>query len=239
MGKVLIVNTLCESLFVYRLTVLPNLDEVMIKKLESVINGYIWGNKRARIAGETLKCDKACGGLRLFDIRRKQVALKAGWIPKIMNDDFLWNCFHSSTRLPSSCKTWIFKCNLSPNSINSLCDTADFWGQVWEAWCNHSYKKPATLDDILHMPIWLNEHIRVAGKPIKWERAWAAGIVNITDLLDERNEDGFKHINQLPDGCMTQWQYNTLKSAFPREWKKWFRNNQDLVGEESESALQK
>ena len=83
MGKVLAVNTLCESLFVYKMSVLPNIDMVTEGKINIILSTYLWGQKRARIARDTLVQSKGSGGLRLFDMHRKQTSLKLAWVPII------------------------------------------------------------------------------------------------------------------------------------------------------------
>ena len=55
MGHCLIVNTLCESLFVYPLSVLKDTTNNFIKEVESAISNFIWRGKKGRIALQTLQ----------------------------------------------------------------------------------------------------------------------------------------------------------------------------------------
>ena len=80
MGRVLIVNTLCESLFVYKLAVTADLSNRLIKIIEQIICDYLWSNPRAHISKRTLQKSKGSSGLRLFDVSAKQKELKIAWL---------------------------------------------------------------------------------------------------------------------------------------------------------------
>ena len=83
LGRILIVNTLMESLFVYKLSTLPDVPDDTIMLIEKMIDEFIWQGKKAKIARGTLQKSKNCGGKRLFDIRSKQATLKIQWVPRI------------------------------------------------------------------------------------------------------------------------------------------------------------
>ena len=71
MGKVLIINTLMASLFVYKLQVLPILNDVMVKQIESIFTDFLWKGKRAKIPLGTMQKAKHEGGLGLVNIKFK------------------------------------------------------------------------------------------------------------------------------------------------------------------------
>ena len=79
-GKILIVNALMGSLFVYKMNCMLDLTHDTIKSIEGILRDFIWSGKRAKIALETLKKDRRDGGLRLVDLRAKQAAIKISWI---------------------------------------------------------------------------------------------------------------------------------------------------------------
>ena len=75
MGHVLIVNTLIESLFVYRFSVMPNIsDEIFVTVQQNIVN-FVWKGKRAKIAFHMLTKPKEQGGLRLVNLKVKYQAL--------------------------------------------------------------------------------------------------------------------------------------------------------------------
>ena len=76
MGKVLIINTLIGSLFVYRMSVLPTMPEDLLKTCESYFSDFIWNGRKAKIALKTLQKSKLEGGLNLVCLRSKDVSIK-------------------------------------------------------------------------------------------------------------------------------------------------------------------
>ena len=48
-GKIVVVNTLVASLFVYRMYILPRISPVIVKKLEKLIENFIWNGRRLKI----------------------------------------------------------------------------------------------------------------------------------------------------------------------------------------------
>ena len=75
MGKVLVINTLMGSLFVYKMTVLRNIDKAISTKFYETIHRFLWKG-RARIPFQILHSDKEQGGLCLVNLICKQEALK-------------------------------------------------------------------------------------------------------------------------------------------------------------------
>ena len=55
-GKILVLNTLGESLFVYKLTVLPNMSETLCKHVDAIVNNYLWAGKRSKIRKKNPMC---------------------------------------------------------------------------------------------------------------------------------------------------------------------------------------
>ena len=80
LGKVMIINTLIASLFIYKMTVLPNMSEKMLTTLDTYFNEFIWGGKRPKIPLKVLKRSKNEGGAALVDLRARQSAIKTTWI---------------------------------------------------------------------------------------------------------------------------------------------------------------
>ena len=80
MGKVLIINTLIASLFVYKFQVFPVLPEHVISKVEQVMEKFIWQDKRAKLPLKILQCSKEQGGLGLVDLRKRHLSLLCEWV---------------------------------------------------------------------------------------------------------------------------------------------------------------
>ena len=74
-GRVLIANTLIESLFVYRFSVLPVLPSEKIDSLHRTVWNFVWQGKRPKMHFELLSAPKEQGGLCLIDFRAKHQSL--------------------------------------------------------------------------------------------------------------------------------------------------------------------
>ena len=79
-GKVLIVNSLMASLYVYKMQVMPIISNNMINEIEAEIINFLWKGKRPKIPLTTLQCSKKEGGLGLVNIRIKHESLLCSWI---------------------------------------------------------------------------------------------------------------------------------------------------------------
>ena len=47
-GKILVINTLIASMFVYRMTVLPRIPEIYVKKLDQAISEFLWNGHKPK-----------------------------------------------------------------------------------------------------------------------------------------------------------------------------------------------
>ena len=219
MGKILVINTLFESLYVYRLAVLNNMSEAQIKLVESLVDQYLWKGKR-RIARKTLIKSKLQGGLRLFDLKTKQAALKINWIKKISNENFYKACFFHSTGLPPV--EYVFKINLSARDATNIC-TKSFWTEVFVHWCGFNHDdRVNTLDKVLHQIIWMNTHIRIGGKPIVNTRFFSNNFTMIKDIVNPETKALYTY-NQLRtkynDLTISWLEYQSIVNAIPGNWK--------------------
>ena len=130
-GKILIINTLIASLFVYKMLVLNNLPEKIIKQLESEFQLFIWNGKKPKIALSTLQRNKNAGGLRLVDIRLRERALKASCVKIIAQDESVAN--FANIAINKHLKNWVFDCNLKKEDVKFLNVTNKFWEDMMYA----------------------------------------------------------------------------------------------------------
>ena len=83
-GNCEIINTLTLSKLLCSASILP-LPEHFMKSLNKKIYGFLW-NSRDRIKRNTIIWKIKDGVLGLIDIHAKFKAMKASWLPKILND---------------------------------------------------------------------------------------------------------------------------------------------------------
>ena len=70
-GRILVVNTLAGSLFVYKMAILENISSKIVDKFYDIIHKLLWDGGNAKVPSEVLFCDKSAGGLRLVNLRKK------------------------------------------------------------------------------------------------------------------------------------------------------------------------
>ena len=76
-GKILVVNTLVASLFVYKMSVLTGLKKAMMKEIKKLITEYIWNGATPKISYDMLTLEKHQGGLKLVDLIIKKQSIKS------------------------------------------------------------------------------------------------------------------------------------------------------------------
>ena len=212
-GKVVVINTLMASLFVYKFSVLLNLNMNQLNQVHAKIHNFLWNGKKARIAMKTLTKDRKQGGLRLVDIEARQSALKTSWILRLESDHFLATCAYSE--LNPTLRNLIWRCNLAPRDVRMLFGDG-FWAKILLAWSNVQYNTPSTKSQIWNQIIWLNSYIRVNGKPIVNVVMYINGLVCISDLFHENGIP--KQATELTFNV--NWlDYQSILSAIPTPWK--------------------
>ena len=165
-GKILVINSLMGSLFVYKMTTLVNMTENQIKKVEVMIHDFLWnGRKRGRISMNTLTKDRKQGGLRLVDLRAKQKSIKIKWIFTIEKDPFLTQCMHEN--LDPNMGMTIFECNLSKIHVKK-CFGYDnsLWIEILEGWCEINYHAPSDKTQIRNEILWYNSNLLLNNNPL-------------------------------------------------------------------------
>ena len=80
LGKILVVNSLVSSLFVYTMQVELDPPKEIIERFKQIVQKYLWSGKRAKIKLDTLQAATENGGCRLTNLLLKNQAIKAAWI---------------------------------------------------------------------------------------------------------------------------------------------------------------
>ena len=89
-GKITVTNSLIASLFVYQMQVLPQITEKLDTKIKKIIENFIWNGRKPKIKYEILTCQKDSGGIKLTDLKLRDMSLKVQWVHRLHdNDTFL------------------------------------------------------------------------------------------------------------------------------------------------------
>ena len=218
-GKVNVINTLCASLFIYKMSVLLNMPPKIRNQVEDLFVKYIWNNGVAKISKEILQGNKDDGGLGLVNLQVKEKALKIAWVQTLKKDVELSNLVYSC--ITPELKEKIWECNLSTKDVeytvqHGILGQNTFWNDVLLAWSEYNFEK--LVEHSGNQIIWLNSHIRVNERPILWTKPLIRGLMYTHQLC----KDGqFKSARQMyTEFGLTVMEYNSIVSALPKAWKK-------------------
>ena len=212
-GKITVINTLISSLFVHKMTALPDLSTFQIQQLESDFARFIWNGAKAKIPLKTLQRSKKDGGLNLVDLKLKQISLKCTWI-KMLNDDKKYAAMAYSLFSPVLHED-ILHCNFKPEDATLICpeDTPTFWKDFLATWAVYNYSVNKKWNEQL---IWFNSNIRRSNKPYIITHVYRRGLKYLTQLWCNNTWKDQKTVTDEFD--LTVLQYNALKSATPKDW---------------------
>ena len=88
MGKILTINTLVGSLFVYKMQVLAMIPSNVVEQFYEIVKHLLWMEKRPKIPLNVLCKDKESGGLHLVDLVAKHDSLLIQWIARSQTNLF-------------------------------------------------------------------------------------------------------------------------------------------------------
>lgn len=220
MGKITLINTLMCSIMVYKaLMTLTPLNEFYDKFKKSILS-FLWGEKNPhRLRYTKLILSKWNGGLGLIDIKTKNDALKASWIPRILkaNNQFYANIFYQNLPIHHP---WIWECNITKETLSQLLEN-NIWNQIWCAWAGFNYNPPYNRETILLQVLWYNQEIRRHNQPWFSPELAGIGIIRIQDIYDKIT-DRFLTYHQACARFQTRFDilhYNAIIVSIPHEWK--------------------
>ena len=231
-GKVLIINTLIASLFVYGLQSLEDPQEKTIHKFNTMIQEFLWKGKKAKIKFDLLQNNYQKGGLKLIDLTMKNKSLK---ITQLFNtNEFISN--QINLIIPDAMGVLFFECGIHPKQFETVLEMLGqaecniFWKQALSHWFQLTWICVNSLVDNItqarHQVIWLNSNIKINGQMLYRTDYIMHGLMYLDDILDEN--DRFLSIEMLNDklGCKFNWLwYRALLLAIPKQWLK---NNIEL-----------
>ena len=217
MGRILVVNTLVESLFVYRLSVVAEVDEKILQELREMVKLFIWKGKRAKISTKILCATKEQGGLRLVDFDAKHIALLCKWIFDIQEDPFLLSCAWNALN-PLICKD-IWLVNLKTKTILATFPES-LWRGLLVARCKYSSGPPHDQAEVRKQFVWFNEYIKVGEKVVFYAQAYRQNVKFIEDLLDGNGFITYEAFIDKYTRCISWLEYHSLLQALPARWKR-------------------
>ena len=217
-GRVLIVNTLIESLFVHKMSTIEMMSEELLQTFQKIILKFVWKNRRPKIAYSILSLPKKLGGLRLVNLKQKHRAILISWIPEICKSPFFQNCCYENL-LPSY-GDYIWKVNLKAKDVKQLGLARSFWKDILCAWCLYNYTESISTDNVMFQSLWLNSLLKVNNKLQINENAVKRGLLFFKDIWDVELQSIKSHETAKLEFnvTMTWLEYHVLVNSIPKEW---------------------
>ena len=218
-GKVMTVNSLVGSMFVYLMQVELNPSKNFYIAFENAIRNYLWNGKRDKIPIKTLQAPKDQGGLKLVNMEIKNQALKiaqlfsqhpvtAAALSEITPTELgslFWSCKINKVDL----KKFLKKRNVNP-----------FWEEVINHWFNFTGKVGGNTRDMQrkHEILWYNSMIRQNNEIMSNVKAVKAGCIYLADILENGKLINYERYNAKFPNTMTWLAYCGLCAAIPSSW---------------------
>ena len=222
-GKITVVNHLVNSLMIHKLTALPTPDENFFQKYKAKITKFIWNNKIPRLGYERLTQDYDKIGLKLVDLRTKEIALKSAWIAKYYEQVTDTEWFYDKLLIKSS-KVWF--CNLSPKEFSSKegrsSDKLNVAHSFLLAWCKFNFEETIeNPEQMLNMVIWANSLIKRQNSEIldaQFRNSRIEKVMDIYNFVQKR----FMNYQEVQREYGIEWGYLNylgILAVIPKVWK--------------------
>ena len=210
-GKVLIVNTLIASLFVHKMQVLPMIPSKIVKKIEKIIEEFLWNKRKPKIPLHVLQMDKEKGGLKLVHLKAKDKSIKVSWVKCLQQEPKLANLVYSM--IAPKLKEEVWQCNLTPKHAEIVIPQKyAFWQNVLIAWCEVKWEPYANI-----AYLWYNSEICIEEKPFLWPKYYDRGLKYINQLYVDRKSLSCREA--FIQFGLDVMDYNSLISAIPKYLK--------------------
>ena len=169
------------------------------------------GGKKSKIALTLLQKPKKQGGLNLFDLRLKEIAIKSTWV-KIINDDPKVSHFASEAlQVKVGENMWSANLNISDIRLNF---PKGFWRDVLESWAVTNYGRDPPEQQML----WYNSDIRIDNKIFCWGKQYNKGLVWVCQLMTNGMIISVQEAKEQFD--LNFMQLYQLWDAIPNSYKK-------------------
>ena len=227
LGKITVINSLINTLFIHKFLALASPKESFFEEFKRKIVAFLWDNKRSKVAYHKLIQSYEKLGLKLVDLKTKELALKAAW-PARWNErnseELAW--FYNS--LPIKDKR-IWYCNTSVRDIKvfeKLYEGSPSFS-IWKAWATFHFSEISEYEEILNANLWGNSEIRRRNRPIFDARLTTSNIDKILDIYDPIAHQFYK-LETIMDNYGNVFDmlfYLSIRAAIPNKWKITLRNN--------------
>ena len=229
-AKILVVNVLVASLFVYKMSVIPTMHKIYVNKLNEIVTNFLWQGRRPKIPTTDLQMAKSLGGLELVDFELKDDSLKAAWVQLLKSDQLL-----SVLAYEALCPVLnenIWQCNIKCEEVREYFHCG-FWTNVLEAWAKVNFKVPTSKAEVMNQCIWYNSCLKIGGCSFFWPKVYKSGLQKVEQIFNGGQLLDYESARL--EFKITVMQWNSLISTIPKTWKELML--QDEIIDSKETSL--
>ena len=177
-GKVQVVNSLVNSLFVYKMQVLPTMSKVIQNKMNMLISKFIWNARKPKIRMKTMHGTPKHAGCKLSNLVLRDMALKIEWVRRLCEDrDPAWSEAVYKLINVKMTSEFFWECNLNVLDVKRLGCASQFWEDVMTAWCEYNFKNPTSDNQKANQIIWYNSFIKIKNDLVFYKNWYSQGII--------------------------------------------------------------
>ena len=219
-GKIIIINALIISLFVYPLTILDANEEVL-HTINTAIFEFLWNWKKPKIARGVIQNQLYKGGLKMPNIYIKSKAWKLSWLKRaISNKNAKWVLLLDTIIGKISFTHLMYTDFIKDNC--AIAKLPQFYQNIFKDWVKNLHNNvPANASDVQNQPLWLNKSITIDNKPLFWQKWYDKGVFFVHHLLNENSE--FLTADQIENKFGIECNFLKalqIKQAIPSSWRK-------------------
>ena len=220
-GRINIVKTIGLSKLIYSASVLPVPDHY-VQEINKLIFNFIWAGKPPKIKRNTIIGEKEKGGLKMCDFKIMEKALKITWVNRIQDESQAsWKIIPNQLLHKYGGLAFLTKCNFTTDILDLDDKLPTFYKKVLDFWCE--FKISTGIDSKANPKneiLWNNRKILVGKKSVFYKKWYDAGIIKISDLLNQ-NQD-FLKLHELAITFNLKVPFTTyygLVNAISKNWK--------------------
>lgn len=220
-GKVTLINTLMCSITVYKVLMSLAPTDQFCDLFKKNILDFLWSFKKPhRLRYSKIILSKWNGGLGLIDIKTKNIALKASWVPRILKSENQFFAKILYYNLPVQ-HSWIWECNITRKMLKQIVEE-NIWMQIWLSWADYGYQPPYNYETVLLQVLWYNAEILHLKKPWYSPDLAQVGIIRVQDIFDEATEQflTYQQACRRFNTRLNVLHYNAVLVAIPAGWKQ-------------------
>lgn len=227
-GKIQVINSLCNSQFVYKLQCLPSPPQDFFDKYEKIVKTFVWNGRKSKIAYKRIVSSYKGGGLQLRDLRWVDKSLKLAKFHKLKESEHFWS-YVIFSEFPCNRDMWL-QLNISSGDAKRLI-RSPFLRDMYRYWGELNFVSPVSVNDILQQILWFNSHIKHQGKWIFNKMLFKGGIFKIVHLFDLDTGRFMEYADFVTMyGAIVDFvTYYRLIMSIPQVWKNILLRNEASV----------